>query len=367
MDFGHGGNLRKLAAQAGCEADELLDFSANINPLGPPEALRATISQNINRIVHYPDPNCEQLCQSIARYHDVPVEHVVVGNGSTELLYALPKILDVASALIPVPSYFDYARASELAELKVERLTLPHENKLIAETSWLSPFLRAHQIVFIGQPNNPNGALHDTKSLHALAQAYPSTFFVIDEAFADFIENYDSLASCTGNNLIVLRSMTKFYAIPGLRLGYIIAPVPIAQKLRQTIAPWSVNVLAQVVGEMCFADHDYARETRATVRRLREELSSKLSAIQGLTPYPSQVNYLLVRIDRSGWSAATLAKKILARRIAIRVCDNYAGLDERFFRVAVRTQEENRVLCDALADVLGATQPMDTNYRIMEL
>ena len=146
-------------------------------------------------------------------------------------------------------------------------------------------------------------------------------------------------------NLIVLRSLTKFYAIPGLRLGGVVADREIIRRLRAITPPWSVNTLAQAVGAAALRDAEYAKETRRCVRERREELTGELQAIPGLAVYPGTANFLLVRIDRSGLSASELARRLLEDGIAIRVCDNFTGLDGRFFRVAVRTAEENGRLC----------------------
>ncbi len=354
MKFGHGGNQKELASKAGCSPEELLDFSANINPLGPPEALRATISRSLSRICHYPDPNSSSLVKEIAVHHGVPEASIVVGNGSTELLYALPAVLAATTALIPVPSYIDYTRAAERVELRTQRVALCSPENLFLDLATLGEHIQEGQLVFIGQPNNPNGALCESLALRKLAEAHPHTFFVIDEAFADFVDGYTSIACAALDNVVVLRSMTKFYAIPGLRLGYAIAPPEIAQRLRETITPWSVNVLAQAVGTMCLSGERYAEMTRAAVPPLRKELASELARIPGFKVFPSTVNYLLLRIDQPSWSAPRLAEELLRRRIAIRVCDNYEGLDERFFRVAVRTREENERLCQAIAQILGA-------------
>jgi len=369
MTTGHGGNLRALAEKAGRPAAEILDFSASVNPLGPPEWLRAVISRHVETLVHYPDPDSSSLAEALARRHGVTRKEVVVGNGSSELLYALPRAFGGCGsagaspspngsagaspsrprAAIPVPSYIDYADAARAAGLDVETCPLAESAGFELDSDALGSMLRGAEAVFIGQPNNPTGLLLERESLCRFAESHPSTIFVVDEAFADFVEGYETLASGRPANVVVLRSMTKFYAIPGIRLGYLIADARIAGKVRELLVPWSVNTLAQAIGEAALADDEYERRSRAFVAEQRESLRRALSQIPGLAVYPGRANFLLARLDRTDIDAPRLADALLRNDgIAIRDCSNYEGLDPRFFRVAVRTDEENDRLCRAI-------------------
>ena len=221
----HGGNIRKLAKAAGQSPEELLDFSANINPLGPPEWLRPLISSHLSSLVHYPDPDCSLLRKSISTHYGVTEEEVLVGNGSTEIIHLLPRALPVHRALIPVPSYSDYANAVELAGKTVEKIFLKEEEAFQLDLSLLASKIREDQLVFIGQPNNPTGLSIDPFALKALALNHPSTFFIVDEAFLDFMEETESVIHNRPPNIIVLHSLTKLYAIPGLKNDDIGRPV----------------------------------------------------------------------------------------------------------------------------------------------
>jgi len=363
MTTGHGGNLRALAARAGRPVAEILDFSANVNPLGPPEWLRAVISRHVEALVHYPDPDSSSLAEALARRHGVPREEVAVGNGSSELLYALPKALAASRAVIPVPSYIDYADAAQAAGLCVETLPLAESAGFELDAAALGSMLHGGEAVFLGQPNNPTGLLVERNALCRLAESHPSTVFVVDEAFADFVEGYETLASRRPANVAVVRSMTKFYAIPGIRLGYLVADAGIVGKVRELLVPWSVNTLAQAIGEAALGDEDYGQRTRAFVTERRESLIRALRQIPGLTVYPGRANFLLARLDRSEFDAPRLSDVLLrSDGIAIRDCSNYEGLDGRFFRVAVRTDEENDRLCRAL-DAALTKRPRATPKR----
>ena len=363
MTYAHGGNVRKLAKAAGRSTKDLLDFSANINPLGPPEWLRSLVSSQVSFLVHYPDPDCSLLATSIATRYGVREEEVLVGNGSTEIIYLLPRALPVTRALIPVPSYSDYACAVELAGKTVEKMFLKEDEAFKLDLSTLDSKLFGNELVFIGQPNNPTGLFVDTMALRALVSRHPSTIFAVDEAFFDFVEGTDSLIHNRPPNVIVFYSFTKFYAIPGLRLGCTIAEPGIIQEIRRIMLPWSVNSIAQAVGEKALQDHTYAMRTKAFVREQREFLFKELQSLSGLTVYPGKANFLLVRIDRKNIDAPILARQMLSSGVAIRVCDNFDGLDARFFRVAVRTEEENLRLLAALKEALGISQKTATTRQ----
>lgn len=357
MHFGHGGHTRRLAHLAGCAPEELIDFSANINPLGPPDCLRRVIARNLSAVAHYPDPHCLELRKALASKHGVPAECLVVGNGSTELLHALPRVLGLNRAVIPVPSHIDYVRAAELSGMAVETVALDAADGFAIDWRQIEQRLLGEELLIVGQPGNPTGKLFDPADLMRLAERRPASMFVVDEAFADFVGDSSSLVGSARANIIVVRSMTKFYAIPGLRLGYAVAAEPVARRLRAALPPWSVGSLAQAVGVAVIEDGDYAENTRAEVTALREQLYRGLSCLEGIRVFPSAANYLLARLEGAEPDAPELAKRLLEHNIAIRVCDNYAGLDRRYFRVAVRSRVENERLLHALARTLAVPTP----------
>lgn len=354
MPGGHGGDMKTLAARAGLAPDALLDFSANINPLGPPAWLRSVISRHVEALAHYPDPYAEPLLSAAAKHFGVAAEYVVAGNGSTELLYALPGLLDVDRVVLPAPCYIDYARACALAGVPTETMRLKVETSFLPDLDDLSARCAPGTLVILGQPNNPTGTALDPETLRAFIRAHPQTHFVVDEAFADFCVPDVSLLPDLPDNAIVLRSLTKFYAIPGLRLGMAILPATVAETVRRHMPPWSVNTLAQAVGVRALADAEYARRTQEAVAALRSELAESLQSLPELSIQPGLANYLLVRLGQGKVDARVLKDALLANHgIAIRVCDNYDGLDAGYFRVAVRMEKENKRLIEALRGVLA--------------
>jgi histidinol-phosphate/aromatic aminotransferase/cobyric acid decarboxylase-like protein len=282
MTSGHGGNLRELSDEAGRPWAEILDFSANINPLGPPECVRAVISRGVEELVNYPDPAARELVAAIAKCHGVRPGQIVVGNGSSEILFAAMAGLELRRAVIPAPSYIDYAAAARRAGLEVCTLDLRAEEGFALSLADVERQLDrqdgdaghgrdghathgqdahatggrggrdtgnhgrdAHAtVVIVGQPNNPTGLMFDAGGLGRMAAAHPGTMFVVDEAFADFVEDCPTLMRDVPANVVVLRSLTKFYAIPGLRLGFAVARADVARRIGEQLTPWSVNTLA---------------------------------------------------------------------------------------------------------------------------
>ena len=344
----HGGNIRSLAEQSGLAAGEILDFSANINPLGFPESLRPVLARSLGDVLHYPDPECKALTSAFCARWKVPSEEVLFANGSEEIFYLLPRALKKERALIPVPAYADYAVACRTAGLPVTVLPLREENGFAVDFDELENALKGDEIVFLGNPANPTGLTIDTDRLCDLARRKAGTIFVIDEAFADFVDNAQRLIAARPANVVVTGSFTKIYAIPGLRLGFVAAAPEIIENIRPLMPAWSVSTLAQAAGEALLSEGSFEEATRSFLRNERPRLVKALSGMTGLFVYPGRANYLLLRIDRPDIDAPQLAEKLLKTGIAIRVCTGFDGLDKRFSRIAVRTEEENNELIAAL-------------------
>jgi cobyric acid synthase CobQ/L-threonine-O-3-phosphate decarboxylase len=361
MHSGHGGNLRELARAAGKTEGELLDFSANLNPLGPPEWLRPVIASRVSALVHYPDPDCTGLVEAAASRYGVRADQVMAANGSAEILSLLPRVLNKQRAVIPVPAYIDYARAAAAAGMQIESHPLREEVHFRLECARLEASLHGDEAVFIGRPNNPTGDVCDASALRSLAIRNPETAFIIDEAFGDFVEDFDSLTRDRPANVVVLLSLTKIFAIPGLRLGCAVGNAALLSRLRDLQPPWSVNALAQAVGERALRDDAYLRRTRCYVREQRQALAAELSALPGLRVLPGEANFLLVR---SLCDASKLAEELLADGIAVRVCANYEGLNAHYFRVAVRAADENTHLCTSLRRILGSPAIVASKRRV---
>ncbi|CCO23304.1 cobyric acid synthase [Maridesulfovibrio hydrothermalis] len=352
--YAHGGNLRKLAARAGCPASDIIDFSANINPLGPPLWLQQEIVSALSEVDRYPDPECAELTLAACEKYSVWPNECLAGNGASELIAAITRIGGFKRAVIPVPCYVDYTRSCKLAGLKTEHIPLDPQKAFAPDFDTLSSLLSASPaLVFLAQPNNPTGTAFDPAELKKLARKHPDSRFIVDESFADFVPDLERLTGNRPPNVITIVSLTKFYAIPGLRLGLAFASADIIMELKNILPCWSVNILAQKVGLRCICDEEYERKTIETTVRLREELIQGIMQVPGIRILPSQANFMLCQIQRVGMDAAGLIEHLLKNKVAVRHCDNFDGLDSTYFRIAVRTEEENKALVDGLRSFSG--------------
>ncbi len=359
-DARHGGNLAALARRSGRAAESLLDFSANINPLGMPAVARAALIAAIDELGHYPDPACTALRAAIGAHLGVASECIVVGNGAEQLIWWLPRLLAARRVLVTAPAYVDYQRAAEVWQRPLCSIPLRPEDDFALDLGRLSAHLQAGDLVWIGQPNNPTGRLVEPAQLREAVSAHPHIDWAIDEAFIDFADGAHSAVHWERPheerpNLIVLRSMTKFYALAGLRLGYAVLAPERAAAFARLLPAWSVNTLAAAAGSALLTDptlRTFAQRTRQLIGSERRHLSEALRGL-GLRVFDSAANYLLLRLPDAGPRAADLAARLLQTEgIAVRVCANYAGLDARYLRIAVRTELENRRLLAALTRLL---------------
>ena len=348
----HGGDVYQLARTLGLNLTDLLDFSANINPLGFPPGLYGATQEALKEIVHYPDRRCLALRQELAAYHHLTPEQILVGNGSTELIYLVARVLKPRRGLIVTPAFSEYEHALNVAgvPLAFHATTEVHD---FALHDTLKP--EAGDLVFLAHPASPSGALLDRNLfLDAAARLEAvGSYLLLDEAFIDFVEeaSYKSHLS-RFPRLLILRSFTKFFGIPGLRLGFLLGAPELLAHISEAQEPWSVNTMAQVVGRACLAERDYMAETRTLIAQEREFLLEALAELPGLTLFPSAVNYLLIKLNRPGVTAASLQQQMLRHRIVIRDASNFRGLDAQFFRIAVRSRQENERLLKALKECL---------------
>lgn len=353
MHSGHGGNIQEICSRYGLEPGGLLDFSANINPLGYPPSLSKALREGLPSILHYPDINCTRLRRAIAQKTHHKEEEVLIGNGSTELMYLIPRAFRPQKGLVFEPTYSEYGRALRLAGANVEKLVSTE----VGATRRVAPTSGQSQMVFICNPNNPTGDLIRKEEILALAEGLPQCLMVIDEAFMDFVDEphkYTVLPEAGRvKNLIVLRSMTKFFGYPGLRLGYMVSHREVISQAEGHKEPWTVNALAQLAGEVALKDEDFIFRSREYVASEKSFLYRELSRLGGINPIPPTVNFITSRITLEGLTSAGLKEMLIRKGLLIRDCSNFPGLDDKYFRVAVRRREENLLLLQALGAVLS--------------
>lgn len=353
-DYRHGGGIQQAAAELQRPVAELLDFSASINPLGMPLAVRAAAAAALDEAIHYPEIHAESLVAALASHHHLDPRHFLPGNGSTPLFALFARTLRPRRALVVRPAFSEYQRALQLAGTEIDTFDLTPENDFALDPAQLLQKLTpATDLLLIANPGNPSGALIEATTLLALAQALrEDVIMAVDEAFIDFSPDASILAAvASAPNLYVFRSLTKFYAIPGLRVGYLAGPQSGIARLREAAEPWALSTVAIAAAQAALAAMAYRQESLQLLPQLREQLAGGLRNL-GLHVYPAAANYLLVRLDaaRAEDGVSTLRQE----GILLRACGNFPPLDARYLRVAVRTAAENVRLLAALSDYFAS-------------
>lgn len=365
-EFRHGGDVWSSraggagAGPAGLTPLDVIDFSANINPLGPPARVRELLRANAGLVRFYPPPGAPALSAALNREFGAGAECVLAGNGASELIALFFWVLRLRRVLLVAPTYTDYLRAARAAGCAVEffnpRGEFAFPLPALAEKVRRS---RCDALVFCN-PNNPTGVFWDDLTPLLEAAREKKVSFLLDLSFFPFTG--EDWAAWAGKNrlfsyldspLFLVVSLTKIFALPGLRLGFGIGTEGLVRKMRAAKDPWSVNVLAQLAGLACLEEKEYLKKTVTLVNKEREYLAKGLGRIPGLKVYPSRANFLLVDSRRTGVSGAELAAALAKKDILVRDAGNFRGLDAFFFRVAVRKRKENRILLRAVREVLA--------------
>lgn len=355
---GHGGLLARAARIAGLPRDRILDFSTNVNPLGPPPAVLEAVRRAEADLLRYPDPEAHALPERVAALHGARPDQVVLGNGAAELIHLLPRALPVRTALVLEPTFTEYAAAVARAGGRVLRAALPS-----GPVGWLLPLVPRDpgdpdpDAVFVCRPNNPTGALADAHALEAFTRG--GATLVVDEAFLDFVAGPPQSAWLWRGRverLLLLASLTKTCAIPGLRLGYLLAPPDVAARVRAAQPPWSVNALALAAGGAALeAGPAHMTRTRAFLATERPRLAAALAALPGIEVHEGTANFLLFRVTAAGDTAARLQRDLLlpdgpgGGGLLVRDASNFPGAAPNWVRVCVRTAGDNDRLIDAMS------------------
>lgn len=350
MIYEHGGDIYSHLEKG----VKMLDFSANINPLGLPPKVAAALASAQAAAAVYPDPYCRALCRRIGDFHGVSQEMVVCGNGAADLIDRIAYGLKPKTALVTAPTFSEYEKSVTRAGGAVFRHILKETQGFrITEAILKEIREKKPQMVFLCNPNNPTGLLTEKSLLLEIARLCRDlgAALVLDECFLDFTgeESQYSLMDSLQDlpNLMILKAFTKFFAMPGIRLGYLLTD---NRDFREGVwaagQPWSVSGIAQTCGIAALEDGAYIEKTLAEIPKLRQELVKAMTALP-ITLYPGAANFLLFRTDDPA-----LDKKIQEEGILIRSCANYPGLGEGFYRVAVKSREDNQKLSEALTQAL---------------
>ncbi len=436
---GHGGNINKICNAFGIDPDEVIDFSASVNPLGYPDSVRRILLERFDDILKYPDSECTNLRKAIAEKYLCNTSNVIIGNGSNELFHLIPRALKPKQGAVLQPTFSEFKNALFNANVEIIEIIYdinkefthyqaknhhytPHslpakpcptddrrafgqvQGRNLENDSFTSPLSPPSQggdkgevvksdkaelsscrnsldieqlqnksfsfdlndarlrnfkegLVFLCNPNNPTGQLVTKEEILEFAKDYPKRLIVVDEAFIDFVEEEEEFTvikeARSMENLIVVRSLTKFYGFPGLRLGYLIACESIINNLLRFKEPWTVNALAQVAGQVAMNDEAFKLNTRTFMSVEKRFLYESLSKIEGLHPFYPSANFILVRIDNGEITSSKIHNLLINKKIIIRDCSNFTGLSNKYFRVAVRTREENQRLLRALKEIMS--------------
>lgn len=359
--YGHGGDLETAAERYGIQESQFLDFSANINPLGPPKEVLEQLGQALSSIIRYPDPGHRQFKHILGHRLRVSEDSICVGNGAAECMSLILLGLHPQTVGIIEPCFSEYRQLSEQFDIEVQSVRGRQALDWKATVEDIRQLIKQVDLMFIGQPNNPNGVQYRLDELRELAELaeQSGTYLVIDEAFIDFIpaERQASLLPNLGEypHTLLVRSMTKFYAIPGLRLGFTLAHPDVIRAMTRKQVTWSVNGLALLAGESALVcDEGYEQNTMELITKEREVLIQGLRTL-GCEVSPSEVNFLLVRLPHS-WRAIDMQRELGLRGILIRSCAMYPGLEEGHVRIAVKDAEANRIFLDEIQRVIQRYQ-----------
>lgn len=354
---GHGGDIWTAAELYGLDKNSFLDFSSNMNPLGPPEAAGRIMEQEWKReLSRYPDPDCRELRMRIAEVYRVPASCVLAGNGAAELIDLAVRARKPSAVGLLQPSFREYATAAQRSGAGIVDIPLDPERNF--DPDWaameMSGAVRDAGLFLFGHPNNPTGRLLSPDFLRRLLNTGKPV--ILDEAFIDFSEEEEARSlirqAAESDRLCVVRSLTKFYTVPGLRLGFAVAGEGWVNEMKRLQVEWSVNALAQRIGIAVLGDADYARATREWMRTEGPWLEQALTGM-GLEVTPSAANYLLFRLPPDWGMTIHLLQEAMGKRgILIRSASTYQGLDGCYGRTAVRSHGDNVRLVEGLGACL---------------
>ncbi|WP_338819549.1 Threonine-phosphate decarboxylase [Moorella thermoacetica] len=354
----HGGDWQGAVDRYGWKVEEILDFSANINPLGPPVGVLETLKENLPAVQRYPDPASRRLKEALADQLHVDTGAIIIANGAVELIYLIMQVLKPDRVLVVEPTFGEYRRAATIAGAEVLPVYLDPATGFTFDFDRWRPELQRSQVAFICNPNNPTGRLLNPDILHRAASLCreQGVFLVMDESFLDFVPDGDKFSlvpqAAAGPGIFILHSLTKIFALPGLRLGYGVGCPDMVRRLENSRDPWSVNILAQMAGVAALADKEYLKKTRELIRREKEYLFHNLSGLAGFRPYYPEVNFILTNIQNGCLTVSRLAELLARKRILIRDCSSFPGLGPAYFRVAVRDHRANKRLVAALKEIM---------------
>lgn len=359
MITGHGGNIHEIAAKLGCLPSEIIDMSSNVNPLGPPPGLVEHLKQQLAEIEVLPQADAKKIIESFAIRHGISPKKALAGNGTTQFIYAIPKVLNSRKTLILGPAYSDYADACKMNHVSFEFAMAYDTDEFHHDMAQVEKQIPQFDTVFICNPNNPTGVLISGEVLKNLCRKFPRVFFVIDESYLPFVPEGESetLIKEDIENLLVLNSMSKIFRIPGLRIGFVVANSSVIQKFFQFYLPWSVNSLAQkavayLMNQRELTD-DFIRQSRKYLNEQRNTFMRLMDNNDNIRCFESTTSFILAKLTGS-MTSEQVCDSMARQRILIRNCANFFGLSDQFIRISLKTGDINKTVAEKLTRIIDS-------------
>lgn len=356
----HGGDIWGFSRKHNIPLEEVLEFSGPINFMGPPPKAVEAVKANARLIKFYPDPNPVEFREAIAEYvgHDVSADNILLGNGSIELIYMITEAMpQIFKAVIPIPSFSEYEKAALRVGGEVTFVQLQPDFSMDLEKI-KAAVTNQTKIMCICNPHSPSGRLYTKEEIMDLVDFCKKRdiIFSIDENYIEFADEGEAntVAGMVKDydNLFVIRSVTKFFGMAGLRFGYAVAAISLIDKLETVRQPWSMNGLVNTTTLAAFSDTEFIKSTKETINRNRAQLAKDLSAIEGLQVFPSTTNFLLIKLKDRKLTSTMLKERLAKEKILVRDCCTFMGMDDSYIRVTVRSEKDNRTLVKTIKKVM---------------
>lgn len=371
-DHFHGSDLEKVEKVYGIAPADVTSFAANVNPLGISYKLKTTLADRIDAITSYPDREYTALRTSISKYIDLSKEHIIVGNGSTELISLFIQVTAPKRALLITPTYSEYERELALQGGTLDYFPLSEEDNFACDVAKLSKVLEDdYDLLIICNPNNPTSTAISTESMREILASCKKAskliserkgtahelYVIVDETYVEFAPDLSKVTSVPlvneFDNLVVLRGVSKFFASPGLRLGYAAtSSYHLLKEINERKNPWTINTLASIAGEIMFSDDEYISTTRQFIASERTRVCEHLKKNVLLKVYEPTANFVLVRILKPEVTAADLFEACIKKGLMIRDCVTFPGLDEYYFRICFMSKEKNDELLAVIDEMI---------------
>ena len=369
MLAGHGGNIYAVARRFGWRPSELIDMSSNINPLGPPSGLMDYLKDKLSALTVLPEADCEQTIAHFAAYSNIAPERILAGNGTTQLIYNLPRVLNSKNALILGPTYSDYADAFRMHRSACTLILTEESEDFLPDVDRLKNHLEGKDTVVICNPNNPTGRAVAFDDLQRLCRTHPQINFVIDESYLPFVPEAEnrSMVNSEAENVIVLSSLSKIFKVPGLRIGFMITSPRMVEKFKAFLTPWSVNSLAQAAVYHLAMQKDQAdvfiQDSRMFLETQRKEFYDRFRNTPQIKLYPSCTSFVLIKLPAT-ITAEAVWTSLVKEKILIRNCSNFEGLTDRYIRISLKTPETNRMVTEKLIALMTINKPILEKKRV---